>query len=121
MFALAFGHYTLKCSCAHIRKFLLPMLHIIIYVACIALIDGITLFAVCPIKGQIRKECASHPSCHQACNDTCPSVCPQVCIINGCECPAGTVIDWERGECVRPNQCEGRQAWLLHISYADKT
>ena len=62
----------------------------------------------CPIKGQIRKKCASHPSCHRACNSSDPLVCPLICIPNGCECPAGTVIDWKTRECVRPNQCEGK-------------
>jgi len=64
---------------------------------------------VCPIKGQIRKECASDPSCQQACNSTGPTFCPYICIINGCECPTGTVIDWEKQECVPPNRCEGTQ------------
>ena len=66
-------------------------------------------FAVCPIKGQVRKECASHPSCHEACNSTDPIICPLVCIINGCECPAGTVIDWDKRQCVYPRQCRGTQ------------
>ena len=66
-------------------------------------------FTACPIKGQIRSECASHPSCHQACNSTGPTVCPAICVVNGCECPAGTVIDWDKNECVRPRECEGTQ------------
>ena len=65
----------------------------------------ITLNIGCPIKGQIRKECASHPSCHLSCNNTEPGPCPLVCIINGCECPTGTVIDEEKNECVAPNEC----------------
>ena len=69
----------------------------------------------CPIKGQIRKECASHPSCHRACNNTNPLVCPDICINDGCECPAGTVIDWEKRECVRPNQCEGKRIVVMII------
>ena len=67
------------------------------------------LIAVCPIKGQIKKECASHPSCHQTCNSTGLSVCPAVCIINGCECPDGQVIDEVKCQCVTPQECEGIQ------------
>ena len=61
----------------------------------------------CPVEGQVRKECASHPDCHQTCNTTEPVVCPTVCIDNGCECPFGTVIDEDKNECVPPKQCEG--------------
>ena len=61
----------------------------------------------CPIEGQIRKECASHPSCHRTCNITGPIACPRVCVVNGCECPAGQVIDEDGNECVTPNECEG--------------
>ena len=62
---------------------------------------------VCPIKGQIRKECASHPSCHQTCNSTGSISCPAVCIVNGCECPPGTVIDEDKRKCVPQSECEG--------------
>ena len=61
----------------------------------------------CPIKGQIRKECASHPDCHQACNTTEPTVCPAVCIVNGCECPNGTVIDETIKQCIASSECKG--------------
>ena len=64
-------------------------------------------FLACPIKGQIRVECALDPSCHLACNSTGPVPCPRICVVNGCQCPTGTVIDWERNECVHPRQCEG--------------
>ena len=66
-----------------------------------------SLSTACPIEGQIRKECASHPSCRRTCdnlNENRP--CPAVCIVNGCECPAGTVIDEDKGECVAPIECE---------------
>ena len=62
---------------------------------------------MCPIKGQIRKKCASHPSCHQTCNSTGPTICPAVCVINGCECPTGTVIDETKRECVPQSECKG--------------
>ena len=62
----------------------------------------------CPIKGQIRKECASHPSCHRTCDNLNESIpCPLVCVINGCECPTGTVLDVDKQECVVPSECEG--------------
>ena len=68
----------------------------------------IPLIAVCPVKGQVRSECASHPSCHHTCNNTNdPLPCPRVCIVNGCECPNGTVIDEDTNECVAPSECEG--------------
>ena len=67
----------------------------------------ITSITACPIKGQVRKECASHPDCHQTCNTTGSVVCPRVCIVNGCECPDGTVIDEDKNECVPPSNCEG--------------
>ena len=66
------------------------------------------LITACPIKGQIRKECASHPNCHGTCNTTEPLPCPFVCVVNGCECPEGTIIDEDKNECVTPNECEGR-------------
>ena len=65
----------------------------------------IYLTVACPIKGQVRRECASHPSCHRTCNSTEPGACPRVCVINGCECPIGTVIDEEKKECVLPSKC----------------
>ena len=65
------------------------------------------LIIVCPIKGQVRRECASHPSCHQTCNSTGSTICPAICIINGCECPEGTVIDEDKWECVPRSECEG--------------
>ena len=68
-------------------------------------IHEINLITACPIEGQIRRECASHPTCHRACNSTDIIICIRVCIVNGCECPAGTVIDWEKRECVY--ECEG--------------
>ena len=56
--------------------------------------------------GQERKECASHPSCHRTCDNLVGGLCPLICIINGCECPAGTVIDENVNECVAPSECE---------------
>ena len=67
----------------------------------------IMLIVACPIEGQVRKECASHPDCHKTCNTTGSVVCPSVCIVNGCECPDGTVIDEDNNECVAPRECEG--------------
>ena len=67
----------------------------------------IILITACPVKGQIRRECASHPDCHKTCNTTGPVPCPLVCIVNGCECPRGTVIDEAINECVAPRECTG--------------
>ena len=75
----------------------------------IHLLYELTLIAACLVKGQIRKECASHPDCHQTCDSDGPLACPRVCIPNGCECPAGTVIDEAINECVTPSECEGMQ------------
>ena len=65
------------------------------------------LITVCPVKGQVRSECASHPSCHRTCTSTGPMACPAICIVNGCECPSGTVIDEAINECVPRRECEG--------------
>ena len=63
---------------------------------------------MCPIKGQIRKECAAHPNCVKTCNNTGELlVCQEECIINGCECPDGTVIDMDKNECVELGECPG--------------
>ena len=67
----------------------------------------ITFIVGCPVKGQIRKECAAHPDCHRTCNSTGNASCPQICIVNGCECPFGTIINEEKNECVRPRDCKG--------------
>ena len=64
-------------------------------------------YLACPIEGQIRKECASHPLCHLTCDDDGSRPCPAICIGNGCECPDGTVIDVIKRECVAPSECEG--------------
>ena len=77
------------------------------YIITLYKLHEITSITVCPIKGQIRKECASHPSCHQTCNSTGPTACPAVCIVNGCECPYGTVVDVAKRECVPRSECEG--------------
>ena len=66
------------------------------------------VYAACPILGQIRSECASLSSCHLTCdNRNTTQICPLVCVINGCECPAGTVIDEDKNECVDPTECPG--------------
>jgi len=54
----------------------------------------------------MRRQCASHPSCHRTCDNPVGGACPLVCIINGCECPTGTVIDEDKGECVAPRECQ---------------
>lgn len=60
----------------------------------------------CTIKGQMMKECASHPSCVKTCNSTYNTTpCAHKCIPYGCECPNGTVVNERRNECVAPRTC----------------
>ena len=68
----------------------------------------VSFCTACPIDGQIRKECASHPLCHRVCNDDSSRPCPLVCVVNGCECPTGTVIDIDKNKCVTPSECSGK-------------
>ena len=72
------------------------------------LLDHFTTFmyynTACLVTGQVHLECAS------ICNITCanmntPQICPLVCVINGCQCPAGTVINEETNSCVAPSDC----------------
>ena len=68
----------------------------------------VSLVPVCPIKEQIRKECALHPNCTRTCSNVNKSVdCPDVCIFNGCECPNGTVADKKNMECIPQSECPG--------------
>ena len=59
--------------------------------------------ADCPISGQVRKECAS--PCNKTCANMNDLVCTPVCVINGCQCPEGTVIDEQSNTCVHPSYC----------------
>ena len=79
-----------------------------VYISNVSVGYECNLITVCPIKGQVRSECASHPSCHQTCTSTGPTPCPAICIVNGCECPNGTVIDEAKKECVPRRECEGK-------------
>ena len=61
--------------------------------------------APCPVQGQVRKSCAAHPGCTRTCtNRFAFRFCPQVCIVNGCECPTGTVVDRDLNRCVLPSE-----------------
>ena len=76
----------------------------------------VILITACPIKGQVRLECARHPSCHGRCNrNDNNTICPLVCIVNGCECPNGTIIDDVKKECVAPNNCTGTHNYKYHL------
>ena len=76
----------------------------------------VTLIVGCPVEGQIRLECASHPSCHRRCDRLSgPIPCPQVCIHNGCQCPIGRVIDVQTNKCVFPRQCSTRKHYSVCI------
>ena len=58
------------------------------------------------MQGQVRRLCASDPSCHATCsNRFYPIPCPRICVVGGCECPMGTVIDEDSNMCVPPNEC----------------
>ena len=74
-------------------------------------------FTECPIKGQVRYECASHPLCHRTCDNTNITFCPAICIVNGCECPVGTVVDFAKRECVHESQCEGMYIIIIMFKW----
>ena len=71
----------------------------------------VTIVTDCPIAGQERRECAS------ACNTTCSNylmsiACPTVCVVNGCQCPVGSVINEETNSCVIMENCpKGKLLW----------
>ena len=71
----------------------------------------------CPIEGQIRQECADHPSCHPTCNSTGPVVCLPSCVPNGCQCPPGTIINEDRTKCVSPSGCKGTELLVKNNSF----
>ena len=69
----------------------------------------------CPVGGQIRVGCGS------ACNMTCANMnmgiaCPDVCIINGCQCPDGTVIDEQSNTCVVPSDCPPAGSYVTMVT-----
>jgi len=62
--------------------------------------------AACPVKGQVRVDCAT--SCVVTCaNMNSSYFCPESCQLNGCECPRGTVINEKINSCVHPADCKG--------------
>ena len=79
--------------------------------------------ADCPISGQVQVECAS------PCSTTCSNVnevliCPTVCVINGCQCPRGTVIDEQSNTCVHPSDCPTGSYFFtttIHSTYCTAT
>lgn len=75
------------------------------------------LLPPCSIKGQSRKECALHPNCTMTCKDIGEPlrVCAESCVVNGCECPNGTIVDEEKSECVPLSECPGMYIILLII------
>ena len=66
-------------------------------------------FTGCPFEGQIRTGCAPHLDCTKYCNDTDEPLksCIESCVVNGCECPNGTVVDEEKNACVPLGECPG--------------
>ena len=76
------------------------------------------LSTVCTIKGQIIKECATHPDCTKTCNSTInPVPCAHKCIPYGCDCPDGMVVNETNNECVVASTCLGM--FLLVTKYAN--
>jgi len=66
------------------------------------------LILACPVIGQTRQPCASPATCHSTCeNYNTTRFCPAICVVNGCECPPGTVIDEVLNQCVKPDECLG--------------
>ncbi|XP_065887926.1 matrilin-2-like isoform X3 [Dysidea avara] len=62
----------------------------------------------CPVKGQIRIECAPLTICAATCsNNGVPRPCPRVCDDYGCVCPNGTVLDEDNNECIDASECPG--------------
>ena len=76
----------------------------------IVLLTKFTFTTECPIEGQIRSECASHPNCTVTCEDIGGPLpaCPEICVVNGCECPLGMVVDEKRNACVPLDECIGK-------------
>ena len=64
----------------------------------------IVVLADCLVAGQIHSGCAS-PCATTCANMNTTLICPAVCIINGCQCPYGTVIDEQSNACVPPSEC----------------
>lgn len=74
------------------------------------------LAAACP-GGQIRKECAQPSNCTMTCSNINKSLdCGGVCIVNGCECPNGTVLDEENMDCVLPSTCPSMSIFMTHTN-----
>ena len=76
----------------------------IVTISSVFIVLLVTMVTECPITGQERSECAS------PCNTTCsnylmPIPCTANCVINGCQCPAGSVINEETNSCVVMENC----------------
>jgi len=69
------------------------------------------VFTACPVKGQIRIECAPLPFCAATCSNNgrpvLPEQCDIICDDYGCTCPNGTVLDEDNNECVDATKCPG--------------
>ena len=57
----------------------------------------------CPVTGQERSDCAS--PCNATCSNYRDLICPTRCVVNGCQCPTGTVINEETNSCVAIASC----------------
>ena len=63
----------------------------------------VTMAKDCPVTGQMRSDCAS--ACGFTCNNYRDASCTDNCVINGCQCPVGTVINEETNSCVAMENC----------------
>ena len=55
------------------------------------------IVTTCPIEGQEYTECGT--ACPPTCKTPIPFPCTAECV-NGCQCPAGTVLDEQNNTCV---------------------
>ena len=56
-----------------------------------------------PIAGQERVSCAL--GCSITCSNYLNTACPAICVMNGCQCPAGSVINEVTNACVPMTNC----------------
>ena len=69
----------------------------------IAIVFLVTMATDCPVTGQMRRDCAS--ACGLTCNNYRGAICTAICVVNGCQCPTGTVINEETNSCIAMEDC----------------
>ena len=76
------------------------------------------LLGVCPVKGQIQKNCSTCPTYTTCVSRLFIRVCTPSCHNESrCVCPDGTVIDDDRNECVSPDECPESMTNLCLYDY----